>query len=439
VRNAVQGEAATQFSDLDRKLDVRVRATEAERSQVAQLADLEVGRNEGQPVRLGAVANVLVERGPSEIRRIGQQRAALVTANLKGRDLGSAAKEIRQKLAAVPVPSGAKVLLAGQDREMGESTSSLRFAILLAMFLVYLVMASQFESLLHPFVLMFSIPLAVVGVALALGLTGTSISVMVLIGMVILAGIVVKNAIVLVDYANRLRKEGRSKIDALVEAGSVRMRPIVMTTLTTVLGLLPMALGIGEGVEVRAPLAITLIGGLVVSTLLTLVVIPSSTSRSTGREVSLSRWSLRSPVTSSMVLVCVVVLGALSAPRIPLAFLPDVDFPGLEISIPYPNSLPTQVEEEITRPAEEALATMSRVRRIQSQSSATGSNINVQFAWGEDLGPLRVEAREKLDRIRETLPRDVDLILVNGFRSSDIPVLECRIAADRDLSRAYEL
>jgi HAE1 family hydrophobic/amphiphilic exporter-1 len=155
--------------------------------------------------------------------------------------------------------------------------------------------------------------------------------------------------------------------------------------------------------------------------------------------MSLSRWSLRSPVTSSMVLVCVVVLGALSAPRIPLAFLPDVDFPGLEISIPYPNSLPTQVEEEITRPAEEALATMSRVRRIQSQSSATGANINVQFAWGEDLGPLRVEAREKLDRIREALPRDVDLILVNGFRSSDIPVLECRIAADRDLSRAYEL
>jgi HAE1 family hydrophobic/amphiphilic exporter-1 len=158
---------------------------------------------------------------------------------------------------------------------MAESSGSLRFALILAIFLVYLVMASQFESLLHPFVLMFSIPLAVVGVALALGITGTSISVMVLIGMVILAGIVVKNAIILVDYANRLRKLGRSKIDALVEAGSVRMRPIFMTTLTTVLGLLPMAVGFGEGAEVRAPLAITLIGGLVVSTLLTLVVIPA--------------------------------------------------------------------------------------------------------------------------------------------------------------------
>ncbi|MEP7027848.1 MAG: efflux RND transporter permease subunit [Candidatus Eisenbacteria bacterium] len=274
VRNAVQGEAATQFTDLDRKLDVRVRASEAERSQVAQLADLEVGRNDGRPVRLGAVANVLVERGPSEIRRIGQQRAAVVTANLKGRDLGSASKDIRAQIEAMNVPLPSRVLLAGQNRELAESTDSLRFAILLAMFLVYLVMASQFESLLHPFVLMFSIPLAVVGVALALGITGTSISVMVLIGMVILAGIVVKNAIVLVDYANRLRKQGRGKIDALVEAGSVRMRPIIMTTLTTVLGLLPMALGFGEGVEVRAPLAITLIGGLVVSTMLTLVVIP---------------------------------------------------------------------------------------------------------------------------------------------------------------------
>ncbi len=155
--------------------------------------------------------------------------------------------------------------------------------------------------------------------------------------------------------------------------------------------------------------------------------------------MNLSRWSLRFPITSSMVIVCVVVLGALSAPRLPLAFLPEVDFPGLEISIPYPNALPTQVEEEITRPAEEALATMSRIRRIQSQSSSSGSNIYVQFDWGEDIGPLRVEAREKLDRIKDDLPADVDKIQVNGFRSTDIPVLECRISADRDLSRSYEL
>jgi HAE1 family hydrophobic/amphiphilic exporter-1 len=155
--------------------------------------------------------------------------------------------------------------------------------------------------------------------------------------------------------------------------------------------------------------------------------------------VNLPRWSLRRPVTASMVLLSVLLVGALSAPRLPLAFLPEVDFPGLEVTIPYPNSLPAQVEEEITRPAEEALATLSRVRRISSWSSANQSNIFVQFGWGEDIGPIRAEAREKLDRIRGLLPADVDQIQVNSFRSTDIPVLECRVAADRDLSRDYEL
>ncbi len=155
--------------------------------------------------------------------------------------------------------------------------------------------------------------------------------------------------------------------------------------------------------------------------------------------MNLSRWSLRRPITAGMVLLCVVVLGALSAPQLPLAFLPEVEFPGIEINIPYPNSLPAQVEEEITRPAEEALSTLSKVRRIQSWSSANASNIYVQLDWGEDIGPLRTEAREKLDRIRDRLPTDVDLIQINSQRSSDIPVLECRISAERDLSRDYEL
>ena len=155
--------------------------------------------------------------------------------------------------------------------------------------------------------------------------------------------------------------------------------------------------------------------------------------------MNLSRWALRSPVTAGMVLTCVVVLGALSAPKLPLAFLPEVEFPALEVSIPYPNALPAQVEEEITRPAEEALATLSRVRRIRSESSANESHITIEFDWGEDIAPLRTEAREKLDRIRDLLPADVDQIQVLSQRSSDIPVLECRIAADHDLSRDYEL
>jgi HAE1 family hydrophobic/amphiphilic exporter-1 len=274
VRNAVQGEAATQFNDLERKIDVRVRATEDERSLVARLANLEVGRNMGQTVPLGAVANVKVARGPGDIRRIGQQRAAVVTANLEGRDLGSAAEEIEAAIATLDVPPGVSVRLAGQNRELGDSFASLRFALLLAIFLVYLVMASQFESLLHPFVVMFSMPLALIGVVFALVATLSPLSVMVLIGLVVLVGIVVNNAIVLVDYANQLRERGLAKVEALVEAGTVRLRPILMTTLTTVLGLLPMAIGLGEGAELRAPLAITLMGGLIVSTALTLVVIP---------------------------------------------------------------------------------------------------------------------------------------------------------------------
>jgi HAE1 family hydrophobic/amphiphilic exporter-1 len=140
-----------------------------------------------------------------------------------------------------------------------------------------------------------------------------------------------------------------------------------------------------------------------------------------------------------MLIVSVLVLGGVSAMRLPLAFLPEVDFPGVQVEIPYPNALPAQVEEEITRPAEEALATLSRVKRITSNSSSEAANIYIQFDWGEDIEPLRLEAREKLERIRDQLPADVDKIIVNSFRSSDIPVLECRVSADRDLSRSYEL
>ena len=150
----------------------------------------------------------------------------------------------------------------------------MQFALLLAVFLVYLVMASQFESLIHPFVILFSIPLALVGAVLALYITGTTVNIVALIGIIMLAGIVVNNAIVLVDLINQLREQGQKRLDAILEAGSARLRPILMTSLTTALGLLPMAIGFGEGSEVRTPMAITVIGGLTVSTLLTLIVVP---------------------------------------------------------------------------------------------------------------------------------------------------------------------
>jgi HAE1 family hydrophobic/amphiphilic exporter-1 len=151
-------------------------------------------------------------------------------------------------------------------------------AILLAVFLVYLVMASQFESLLHPLVIHFSIPFSLVGVLLVLAIGGVSVSIVVMIGVILLTGIVVNNAIILVDYTNGLRRDGEAKIEALRQAARVRLRPILMTTLTTVLGLLPMALGLGEGAELRTPMAWTVIGGLVTSTMLTLVVVPAAYS-----------------------------------------------------------------------------------------------------------------------------------------------------------------
>ncbi|MFB0516637.1 MAG: efflux RND transporter permease subunit, partial [Candidatus Neomarinimicrobiota bacterium] len=227
-----------------------------------------------RPLPLEAVADIVVDTGPGEIHRAGQQRVALVTANLRYGDLGAAAEEINQIIQQVPIPNGLSLRLAGQNEEMAVSFQSLQFALALAISLVYLVMASQFESLLHPFVILFTIPLAIIGAALALWMTGSTISVVVFIGLIMLAGIVVNNAIVLVDRINQTRAQGVAKQEAIIQAGCLRLRPILMTTLTTVLGLTPLALGLGEGAEVRAPMAITVIGGLTVSTLLTLLVIP---------------------------------------------------------------------------------------------------------------------------------------------------------------------
>ena len=327
LRNKIRGDVASRYRDNDKQIDILVRAQESQRNNISDLRNLLIvggqdpnqfqggnnrGRNgqrqgqdgsgaEGQaigeitprgnqaagfpqggadasriPIRLGAVADIEFARGPAEIHRIRGQRAAVVSANLSGRDLGGVAAEIREDLEELraQLPVNTSLGLGGQNEELETSYQSIRFAISLGIFLVYLVMASQFESLIHPLIILFTVPLAMVGVILSLVVTRTDISVMVLLGAIILVGIVVNNAIVLVDYTNRLRRAGMSKRDALVRAGQVRFRPILMTTLTTVLGLIPLAVGWGEGSEVRAPMAITVMGGLLFSTLLTLIFIP---------------------------------------------------------------------------------------------------------------------------------------------------------------------
>jgi HAE1 family hydrophobic/amphiphilic exporter-1 len=199
---------------------------------------------------------------------------AEVTAKVSGSNLGGTLAKVRQAVADLNLPPGASAEMAGQDEEIQVSYNSLRLMMALAVFLVYVVMAAQFESLLHPFVILVSVPLGLVGVVGALWLTNNPVSVLVLIGAVMLAGIVVNNAIVLVDAINRRRREGEDLLDAIIGAGVERLRPILMTTTTTVLALLPMSLGLGAGDELRAPLAITVIGGLLAATLLTLVVVP---------------------------------------------------------------------------------------------------------------------------------------------------------------------
>jgi len=276
VRNKIQGTVATDIQREDRTIDIRLRADEEYRDSVGDLLQLSVHQTGKTAIPLSAVATVEEIEGPAEINRSEGDRVAVITANLAGRDLGSVSTDIVAALEAMNLPSGFDWRIAGQRQEMETSFGSMRLAIFLAVFMVYLVMASQFESLLHPFVILFSVPFALIGLLATLYLFDVTVSIVVLIGAILLAGIVVNNAIILIDYTNRLRRdEGLAKIEALKKAGRVRLRPILMTTATTVLGLLPMAIGLGEGSELRTPMALTVIGGLLVSTVLTLLIIPT--------------------------------------------------------------------------------------------------------------------------------------------------------------------
>ncbi len=275
VRDKIKGTEATRFNRRDRKIPVRVRLQDASTAGVKELRELVVNPGSPRPVPLSAVAEIKVGRGPNEIRRVGQQRVGLVTANVEGIGLGSASTTVEQAVAELSLPEGVSYAITGQSEEWATSSKSLYVALALSIFLVYVIMASQFESLVYPLIILVSIPLALAGVVVTLALAGIPLSVVVFLGVIMLAGIVVNNAIVFVDYVNRLKLRGLSTLDALEEAGAIRLRPILMTTLTTVLGLVPMALATGDGAEIRQPMAITVIAGLACSTLLTLIVIPT--------------------------------------------------------------------------------------------------------------------------------------------------------------------
>nr|WP_301287958.1 efflux RND transporter permease subunit [Paenibacillus sp. MSJ-34] len=271
---AVNGQLATQYREGGNEYDVRVIMPEESRSSIASLQTLTIQSQSGQLIPLSAVAEFKQVQGPVMIQRENQQRQINVTADIAGRDLGSISTEIGQTLQKMNFPDGYTYSMGGQTEDMMESFIDLGIALIFSIFLVYVVMAVQFESLLYPFIIMFSMPTSFVGVLLGLFITGTALSVTALIGVIMLAGIVVNNAIILVDYINILRRRGLDRKEAIMQGAPSRIRPIFMTTLTTVLGLVPLALGIGEGAEMQAPLAIVVIFGLSCSTIFTLLLVP---------------------------------------------------------------------------------------------------------------------------------------------------------------------
>jgi multidrug efflux pump subunit AcrB len=229
----------------------------------------------GKPVQLSTVAEIRQSTGPVEVERKSQQRLVRISANPVGRDLGSISEELEAKLRQMPLPAGFTLRLGGQTEQQREAFGSLYFTSILALILVYMVLASQFRSLVDPFLIMFSVPMGLIGVFWALFLTHTALSTTSLMGIIMMVGIVVSNGVLLVEYTNELRRRGLPLHEAIPLAGRTRLRPILMTTLTTVAGLLPMALAFGVGTEANAPLARAVIGGLLLSTFFTLVLIPT--------------------------------------------------------------------------------------------------------------------------------------------------------------------
>ena len=269
IERAMRGDRATEFVDFDRKIAVVVRLPDALRHDASTLEALQVG---GVPLR--ELVRVRETVGPAEIRREDQGRIVTVYADVASGGLAEAIASVETALGGMQSPADVRLEVGGENEEMRRSFRDLTFAFALALLLVYMILAAQFESFVHPFTILMAVPLALVGAVLALALAGQGLNTMSLIGIVILVGIVVNDAIVKVDFINRARSRGASLREAILQAGEVRLRPIIMTTVTTVLGLTPMALGIGRGADLRAPMAVAVIGGLIVATALTLVVVP---------------------------------------------------------------------------------------------------------------------------------------------------------------------
>jgi hydrophobic/amphiphilic exporter-1 (mainly G- bacteria), HAE1 family len=275
AQTAIKGHIATKFKQEGEEVDVKVQLREQDRNNMAKVRQLQISSPLGIDVPLSELAYLSLGKGPSEIKRQDQERIVTVSASIFQRSFKEVADTITGMLSNLKIPSGYSAQLTGEREQIQESFRSLQMALILSILLVYMIMASQFESLWQPFVILFTIPLSIIGVIIILLLTGTPLSVMVILGVIVLGGVVVNNGIVLIDYANILRLQGMNAYDAVIVASRRRLRPIIMTALTTILGLIPLAFALNEGAQLQQPMAIAVIGGLAVSTFLSLIIIPT--------------------------------------------------------------------------------------------------------------------------------------------------------------------
>ena len=276
VRENLYGAKAGAYTEDGTDYDIRIQYAPEYRNSISKLREMQVTNLLGQQIPLIAIADIQEKEGPVQIERLTQQRYVKVTTNLNGISLGDGAKKAEQIIADLDTPQGVTVSLGGQVEDQGDTFSSLTVIFVIGLLLVFMVMAAQFESLVDPFIILFAIPFTLVGVILAFLITGTTLSVVTFIGLIMLVGIVVNNGIVLVDYSNMLVLRGYTIRDAVMESGRSRLRPVLMTSMTTILGMLPMALSRGMGKELYAPLGITIIGGLLISMLVTLILVPTA-------------------------------------------------------------------------------------------------------------------------------------------------------------------
>ncbi|MFD1334595.1 efflux RND transporter permease subunit [Oceanobacillus iheyensis] len=274
IRMKFSGQVVTQYREDGQEMDVTLVYPEEERNTINDLQDMSIQSPSGAKVPLDELVELEQEQGPESLLRENQQPQMNITSDVVDRDLGSVVSDVESALDNIHFPEGYSYSIGGQAADMEEAFAELAIALVFSIFLVYAVMAIQFENLLQPFIIMFALPTTVIGVIGGLWITGLSLSIPAFIGVIMLAGIVVNNSIVLVDYINILRRRGTDRIESIIEAGKSRLRPILMTTLTTILAMVPLGLGIGEGAELQQPLAVTIIFGLTVSSFFTLFFVP---------------------------------------------------------------------------------------------------------------------------------------------------------------------